>query len=142
MSALIKRAAGGLTVLESLWALYLVYSTSRVTCLLGCPGPMFSAVYSDAIVFLAAVLLIDGLLGLWGAHLAYSAGALLSAASLALLGYAAWAGLGYPNLLNEAYGAAVGAGISVIALGANLAAARSHGVLSEQANPMNLPVFG
>lgn len=145
MSALVKRAAGGLTVLDSLWVFYLVYAaeTVMINCPAnGCPGPNFGGAYLDIAFVLAAVLLVDGLLGLWGAQWAYSAGAVLSAVLLLMLGYEAWASMPYAYLANEAYMAAAGAGISALALVLNTVASRSRVGLSEQANPMNLPVFG
>ena len=91
---------------------------------------------------LAVVLLVVGALGLWGASVAYPAGAVFSAILLLLMGYAAYLDSGYPYLSTLVYQGAVGAAFAGVALVANVMGMRRSEGLSEQANPMNLPVFG
>ncbi|MDG7008727.1 MAG: hypothetical protein JRN06_10910 [Nitrososphaerota archaeon] len=143
MTSFRGRVAGGLTVLEAVWALYSYFGVGPNSCPLGgCPGPQLSPLYGDATIILAVIVLIDGAVGLWGAGLAYTAGAVLSAALLALTAYATWVDLGYPYLSGEVEGGVVGCSVALLALAGNILASRSQSGLSEQANPMNLPVFG
>jgi len=143
MTSARRKAAGVLTVLESAWAIYSTYAVVPTACPLnGCPGPALGPVFSWVLVALSIVLFADGVLGAWGASFAYLPGAILSAALLLLLGYSAWADSGFSYLAAETYEAAAGAAVAALAAGANLVAIRARSGLSEQANPMNLPVFG
>jgi hypothetical protein len=58
------------------------------------------------------------------------------------MGYSAWTDGAYQYLQGESQLAAVGAGFAAAALVLNVLGAVRKGGLSEQANPMNLPVFG
>ncbi len=139
-----RRVAGGLTVLEGGWALLLSWSWgSTVICVpsgsSGCNGPAMAPVLSQGALTLAVLLLLDGAIGVWGAKFAFYVGVALSAALLLAATYGAlnWGAdvlAGIPSW--------VGAGLATVGIAANAAAARTKGQLSEQANPMNLPVFG
>ncbi len=143
MTSAWRKAAGLLTVLESIWALYSVYTVTPAACsATGCPGPAFSPVFSWVLIALSVVIFVDGILGVWGASFAYVPGAILSATLLLLLGYWAWADSGFSYLATDMYDAAAGAALAALATAANLVAIRARSRLSEQANPMNLPVFG
>ena len=143
MTSVSKKVAGGLTVLEAVWAIYIQFAVTAVACPLnGCPGPQFSPLISQLALLLGVILLVDGLLGVWGSWFAFPTGALLSAILLLIMGYAAWADSGYAYLIAESNQALVGAGLAVLALVTNVLATRTKNRLSEQANPMNLPVFG
>jgi hypothetical protein len=153
MTSAIRRAAGGLLVLESAWSIYIQLvaapvfvqqAAAPVACSLNvCPGfNNFNPVYSQAILALAAILIIDGLLGIWGSWFSYPIGASLSGILFAVMGYSALISSGYAYLVGEYYQTVSGAGLASLALIVNLIAWRSKNVLAEQANPMNLPVFG
>lgn len=142
MTSVIRKAAGGLSILEAIWVIYALYEAPLVGCSTPlCPGLSFNPLFPQIMIGLAAVLLVIGLIGIWGSWFAYPAGALFSAILLAAMGYSAWAEGGYTYIVGEYYQALIGA-LAAIALLVNLLAWRSRTVLSEQANPMNLPVFG
>jgi len=137
----IRRVAGGLTVLEGIWLFYANFAgpTVYVSCGVGCPVPQD---FLWLLLPLGVIILIIGLLGVWGASFAYPAGALLSGVVLVVTGYTVFTLAGfaaYTSVLNEA---AVDAAIAALAMLANALGIRARSRLSEQANPMNLPVFG
>ena len=138
MTSGIRRAAGGLSILESVWLFYLQFVAAPLVCSIDLCGQPIHA--SPALTGLAVILLLDGLIGIWGTWVAYPAGALLSAILLFAMGYYAWVLGGYEYLVD--YFPLVGVGLAAIGLLVNLVAWRTKYSLSEQANPMNLPVFG
>ena len=145
MTSGIRRAAGALSILQSLWAIYTVYEAQLIVCSTNlCPGPPFNSLYSEVflIELAAIILLLVGLIGIWGYWLAYPAGALLSAMFLLAMGFSAWIEISYAYPVHEAYLSIVGAGLAAIGLLLNIVAWRAKYALSEQSNPMNLPVFG
>ena len=143
MTSSIRRAAGGLTVVEGLFAFYTIFESAPLSCPSnGCPLPQVSWPVGDVVTGLAVVLLVVGALGAWGASVAYPGGAFFSGVFLLILGYMVYLDSGYPYLSNLVYQGAFGAVLAAAALGANVLGTRSRGGLSEQANPMNLPVFG
>lgn len=144
MTSAIRRVAGGLTFIEGAWAAYVagVQLTTPIVCPAdGCAGPHFVWLW-QVVIGLAALLVIDGALGFWGVSASYWAGAALSAVLSFLMAYAAWASYGYPYLSGTMVEAAVGAVLGGVGLAANVLGARARSGLPEQANPMNLPVFG
>jgi len=137
----IRRVAGGLTVLEGIWLFYAYFAgpTVYVSCGLGCQVPQD---YLWLLLPLGVIILIVGLLGVWGASFAYLAATVLSAIVLVVTGYTVFTLAGfaaYTSILNEA---AVVAALAAVTMLANAFAIRAKTRLSEQANPMNLPVFG
>ena len=145
MTSAIGRAAGLLTFVEGVWSAYFVsvlLSTPIVCPAGGCAGPHLIGLYWEVVIGLAALLVIDGALGFWGLAAAYRAGAALSAGMFLLMAYAVWASYGYPYLAGTSYGAGAGALLGGLGLAANVLGTRARSGLSEQANPMNLPVFG
>ena len=143
MTSLARRVAGILTVLEGLFAFYTLYENVPISCpSSACPLPQVSWPVNDVVMGLAVVLLVVGALGVWGASVAYPAGALFSVILLLIMGYAAYLDSGYPYLATLMYQGVSGAVLAAIALGANIVGMRGRGGLPEQANPMNLPVFG
>ena len=144
MTSGIRRAAGGLLIVEAVWVFYAqIVAVPVFACPSnGCPGPGFNPVYSQALLVFAAILIVDGLIGIWGSWFAYPAGALLSMILLLVMGYSAWIDVGYTYLVGLFSQDLVGAALAGIALLVNLVAWRTKYALSEQANPMNLPVFG
>ena len=143
MTSATRRAAGVLTILEGFFAFYTLYENVPISCPSNsCPLPQVSWPVNDVVMGLAVVLLVVGALGVWGASVAYSAGAMFSAILLGLMGYAAYLDSGYPYLSTLTYQGVVGAAFAAVALVANVMGMRRSEGLSEQANPMNLPVFG
>jgi hypothetical protein len=142
MTSGIRRAAGGLSILESVWLVYTQFVAAPPVCSLNLCGQQFNPVYSPALIGLAVILLVDGLIGIWDSWVAYPAGVLLSAILLFAMGYSAWIQSGYTYLVDQYYQDLIGAALAAIGLLVNLVAWRAKYALSEQANPMNLPVFG
>ncbi|MDG6900802.1 MAG: hypothetical protein JRM80_02410 [Nitrososphaerota archaeon] len=140
MTSFARRAAGWVTILEALWLLYAYFdAVPPVGAHIG-PVP-FIPTYSVAALVLAIITLADGALGVWGASFAHMAGAVLSGAVLLVTGATVVIASGdaYPSAGSDAL---VGVAFALVALVFNLQAMRSKGGISEQANPMNLPVFG
>jgi hypothetical protein len=139
----IRKIAGALTILESFWAAYIQIQDVAVSCPAGgCPWPSPYLLHTWESLLLVVVLLAVGVLGFWGASFAYPVGAALSGVMLLIMGYSAWTDGAYLYLQGESQLAAVGAGFAAAALVLNVLGAVRKGGLSEQANPMNLPVFG
>ena len=140
---MIRRAAGGLTVLESIWLLYASYDAPMTSCLYSaCPAQPFIPLYSLAAPALAVALLAVGAVEIWGASFSYVAGGALSAAALFVTGWTVVViyGHGYAPTFSD--DAMIGVAFALVALLINIGAIRSKSNISEQANPMNLPVFG
>ena len=143
MTSLVRRAAGGLTVLESVWLLYAYYDAPTTSCLsTTCQGQTFIPLYSLATPALAVALVVVGALALWGASFSYVAGGVLSAASLLVMGYTVAVVFGHGYVSTVSDDAIIGVAFALVALLVNIEAMKSKGGISEQANPMNLPVFG
>lgn len=142
MTSRVGRIAGVSTILEAAWVLYLeataVPRSSPGTALTGFNLP---PLFAQAIIALAFVLLADGLIGLWGARFAFTAGAVLSAALLLMVGFRYWVESGY-QYQSASAGDIVAVVLAAVGAIANVMAMRTKSRLSEQANPMNLPVFG
>jgi Na+/melibiose symporter-like transporter len=97
----------------------------------GCPVP----VLQGAFPIVGVVLFLDSLVCLFGLRSAFFIGGVLSAVIAAITLYN-WAG---------ASGGEVWASLVVVSLASvilDILAVRPRGQLKEQANPMNLPVFG
>ncbi|MDG6989189.1 MAG: hypothetical protein JRN21_07665 [Nitrososphaerota archaeon] len=144
MTSSIKKVAGGTTILESAFAIYTMWTWNALE---GCPSggcvaPQLGWAVPDLFVVLAFALLAVGALGFWGASVAYPAGAGLSAVFLALLGYLVYLYAGYPSLGGAFYQYTFGAVLAALGVGLNLLGLKDRSTISEQANPMNLPVFG
>ena len=145
MTSIVRRAAGGLLILEAIWVIYTLYEAPLIVCSTSpCPTPPFNPLYSEAfLIELAAIILLAvGLIGIWGYWLAYPAGALLSAMFILAMGFSGWIEITYSYPVAGAYLSIAGAALATIALFVNLVAWRAKYALSEQANPMNLTVFG
>jgi len=143
VTSMVRRVAGGLTVLESVWLLYAFYDAPTSLChSTACPSQQFIPLYSWATPALALALLAVGAVGIWGASFSYGAGAVLSTAALVVTAYtvAVVFGQGYaPTVSNDAI---IGVAFALVALLVNIDAMRSKSGILEEANPMNLPVFG
>ncbi len=148
MTSTVRRVAGGLTVVEALWMLYSYNDTAGM--FIGCPVGSGSCIGNPSIVpthlvltlAVAAALVASGALGIWGASFAFPAGGVLSAVALVLNGYAVYATHPYGYLSAATDDALIGVAFALVALLVNFQAIRTKSGLSEQANPMNLPVFG
>lgn len=144
MTSYIKKVAGGTTILESAFAIYTtwIWNSPGGCPSGGCVAPQLGWAVPGLVVVLAFALLAVGAFGFWGASIAYPVGAGLSAVFLALLGYLAYLYVGYPSLGGVFYHYALGVVLAALGIGLNLLGLRDRNALSEQANPMNLPVFG
>lgn len=130
-------------MLEAIWLLFGNLAGPQVVGTAcpgsGCPIPQ---VYLWTLLPLGAVTLAAGVLGFWGASLAYPVSAALSAAALLVTADAIFALSGYSAFSAVSSEAAVGAALAIAAIIGNALGFRAKSTLSEQANPMNLPVFG
>jgi hypothetical protein len=143
MTSLVRRTAGGLTVLESVWLLYAYFDSGAavVNCVFCLNIPAFIPMHSILTPVLVGLLLVVGAFGIWGASFSYLAGALLSGVTILITGFTV-------AILNDGYlstvsnDAIIGLAFGLVGLLANIDGIRSKSKLSEQANPMNLPVFG
>jgi membrane protein implicated in regulation of membrane protease activity len=112
-----RLAAGILAVADAALGAYLGYSF---------PSP------GRVLLWISVLLLVVSLLCLYGVHFAFLGGAVLS---ILLPGLATLTKI--PTALQLAFLV-----LSLLAMAMNILAYRSTTHLSEQANPMNLPVFG
>jgi len=143
VTSFVRGVAGALTVVEALWMFYAYFDSPKTvaSCLNSCPYPG-SIVPNDIIPGLAVVILLVGALGVWGASPSYLLGAALSAAALLLMGYTVAVTSGDVLVSNVTNDALVGVAFALVALIVDFQAMRMKSRISEQANPMNLPVFG
>ena len=143
MTSLIKRVAGTLLILEGVWMLYSYQAQVSTPCSINvCPGPQFTSFFPNLLLGLAIALLIVGAFALWGASVAFPAGGVLSVALVLAMGYAAWTDTMFYYLAGLTLQGVIGAVLGAIGAVANIMAMRARDKISEQANPMNLPVFG
>jgi hypothetical protein len=150
MTSQLRRLAGAVTIVEALWVVYLSLTPrpALLLCPSGCPPLSFSATPAFHMLTLAlvALLVVDGVMGVWGAWFAYPAGALFSATNALLMGYLYWvdgpSGSQGQYMASYAELELVAGILALVGLAINLVAMRHQSRLSEQANPMNLPVFG
>ncbi len=112
-------AAGVLGLADSVFGIYLGYTSSTSSGL-------------TYVLWLSVILLADSLLCLYGVHHAFLVAAVLSAIILAVGSLAALTDVAHLALIL----------VSLASVAANLIAFRATPRLSEQAHPMNLPVFG
>jgi membrane protein implicated in regulation of membrane protease activity len=118
-----RLTAGVLALADSLLGIFLGYVS---------PPSSVSGALITTLFWSSIVLLVVSLLCLYGVHYAFLAAAVLSAA------LAIEAPLTQPSMALEAGLFA----FSIISMVANILAFRAVSQLSEQVNPMNLPVFG
>ena len=120
----LRVSAGLVALVDSVLALYLSEFTSF-------PGT--NAFFQATLLWAGAFLLVDSLLCIYGVHYAFMVAVLLTAV------LSADSPLGLSGNALEEFALL---GLSLLGLITNAFAYRSHTPLSEQANPMNLPVFG
>lgn len=120
----LKMSAGLVALVDSVLGLYFSSFGSFKSSMGG---------FQQGLLWVSAFLLVDSLLCVYGVRYAFPVAAVLSAAVVAdaLLLFPAF---DYQELAVLT--------LSLIALALSLLAFRSTSQLSEQANPMNLPVFG
>ena len=123
MNAL-KLAAGAVSLLDAILGIYVSFTGTFSSAYGGLPILLF---------WVSIVLLVASLPCIYGVHYAFPVAALLSTI-LAVDSPIVLSG----SLLEEV-GVTV---LSLVAIGMDILAFRSASTLSEQANPMNLPVFG
>ena len=120
------------------WAVYIAESVLNRAYLCpidGCPPSTFAYVpYAWAVVLVGGVLIIDSLISFAGIRATFILGAVLSVAVLAIVAiqWGTYSGID----------ASVALALSLFAVVADFVASRPVRGLSEQTNPMNLPVFG
>lgn len=117
---LLKRAASGLALLDSLLVIYVFYALG-------------TGALSLALTVIGALLLVDSGLCFYGLGAAFYGVTILSLLIIvaSFLGGETFAGL--PGLV---------LGLSAVTVVVSAVAARSESTMAEQGNPMNLPVFG
>ena len=146
MTSSLMRAAGIVVLIEGVWAFHVAltdYLTVTTPCpVSGCPGAAVGGPFGDIFLLLGTLLVLDGVVGAWGASFAYRGGAGLSVVFLAGMAYVAWADAAYSYLSYAGRDAEIGVATAVVAAVISFMATRARGGISEQANPMNLPVFG
>ena len=131
--ALVQRAATAVNLLVGLWAIAVawMFGPAYACPSGGCPVPILQG----AVPIVGIVLVLDALVCFVGLRSAFVAGGVLSAVVAAVTALD-WSGQG---------GVGAWAGLVVLSLASvvlDFLAFRHRGQLGEQANPMNLPVFG
>jgi hypothetical protein len=120
----LKVVAGVLALADSLLGIYLSFTSTFSTVNAALPIVLFWA---------SVLLLVDSPICIYGVHYAFPVAGFLSVV-LAAVAPLVMSGSPLRELLLMA--------LSIVSLGADMLAFRSKSTLSEQANPMNLPVFG
>ena len=116
-----RLAAGILSVAASILGLYLGL------------GSATSGLSADLLIGLSAILLVDSLVCLYGVRYAFLIAAVLAVA------LPADAILALPSMIAPQLSVLV---LSVLCVAASIVTFRTKSQMSEQGNPMNLPVFG
>ena len=140
----IRLAGSVLSLLAGSWATFVAYyGTNSVapcppfsTCILVLPGggPFSPSALQGGLFIIGAILAIDALVSFAGIRVSFIVGSMLSTAVLAIIAIQ-W------GAYFETYSLAAVA-LSLLAVMADVVASRPAKALSEQSNPMNLPVFG
>ena len=133
----IRLAGSVLSLLAGSWASFVAYyGTNSVspclpfsTCIVELQGEMQGALF-----IVGAVLALDALVSFAGIRVSFIVGSVLSTVILAIIAFQ-WGT--YSD--TDAIAAIV---LSLLAVVADVVASRPARALSEQSNPMNLPVFG
>ncbi len=123
-------------LLNAVWAGYisLVAINTPTNCPEnGCPIPLFTFLPTVLLV-VAIILIIDAGVCFIGFKAGFTIGAILSAATIVLVG-AQWGRFGN-------FGASVSVALSIIALVLDFISSRSGKRIPEESHPLNLPVFG
>jgi hypothetical protein len=141
----IRLARSVLSLLAGSWATFVAYyGTNSVspclpfsTCIVelqGAPTAVSPSELQGALFIVGAVLALDALVSFAGIRVSFIVGSVLSTVILAIVAVQ-WGT--YSD--NDALAAVA---LSVLAVVADVVASRPAKALSEQSNPMNLPVFG
>jgi hypothetical protein len=141
----IRLAGSALSLLAGGWATFVAYyGTNSVspcppfsTCILelqGSFGPLSPSELQGALFVVGAILAIDALVSFADIRSSFIVGSVLSTAVLAIIALQ-W------GAYSDAYSMAAVV-LASLAVVADFVASRPAKALSEQSNPMNLPVFG
>ncbi|MDE1858585.1 MAG: hypothetical protein KGI26_05940 [Thaumarchaeota archaeon] len=130
---LVQRAATAVNLLVGLWAVVAAWGLGPAYA---CPsGGCTVPILQEAVPIAGVLLILDALVCFVGLRSAFVAGGVLSAVVAAFTAFN-WSGQGSVGIW---------AGLLVLSLASvvlDFLAFRHRGQLGEQANPMNLPVFG
>jgi hypothetical protein len=141
----IRLAGSVLSLFAGCWAAFVAYyGTNSVspclpfsTCIVelqGGAGPLSPSELQGALFIVGAILALDALVSFAGIRVSFIVGSVLSTVVLAIIAIQ-WGA--YSD--TYALGAVV---LALLAVVADVVASRPARALSEQSNPMNLPVFG
>jgi hypothetical protein len=141
----IRLAGSVLSLLAGGWATFVAYYGTNSfapclpfsTCIVVLPGgfgPLSPSELQGALFIVGAILAIDSLVSFAGVRASFIVGSVLSTAVLAIIA------IQWGAYLDSYSMAAVV--LSLLAVVADFVASRPARALSEQSNPMNLPVFG
>jgi hypothetical protein len=141
----IRLAGSALSLVNGSWAAFVAYygANSISNCppfsqcileLQGGSGPLSPSELQGALFIVGAILVLDSLVSFVGIRMSYILSAVLSVVVLAIvaLQWGTYAGA-------DSAAAVV---LSLLAIAASAVASRPVREMSEQTNPMNLPVFG
>jgi len=144
MPSPVRIAGSVLSLLAGAWTTFVAYyGTNSIspcppfsTCILelGSAGPLSPSDLQGLLFVAGAVLAIDALISFAGMRAAFILGSVLSTAVLAILAVQ-WGAY----FVNDSLAALV---LALLAVVVDSVASRPTKGLSEQSNPMNLPVFG
>jgi hypothetical protein len=140
----IRLAGSVLSLLAGCWAAFVAYYGTNIvscppfsTCIVelgGSFGPLSPSELQGALFIAGAILALDALVSFAGVRMSFILGSVLSTVILAIIAIQ-WGT--YSD--NDAFAAIA---LSLLAVLADVVASRPAKALSEQSNPMNLPVFG
>jgi hypothetical protein len=139
----IRLAGSVLSLVGGSWAAFVAYYGANVvscapfsTCILeqGGSGPLSASQLQEALFVIGAFLALDALVSFVGVRASFILGAALSAAALVVVAVQ-WG-------TYSATDSSVAVVLSLLSVVADVVASRPARGMSEQTNPMNLPVFG
>lgn len=136
MSTPIRLAGSVLTLFSGAWAAYVAYygTTFVTSCSFFSNCVLELSQLQAALFVVGAFLALDALVSFVGVRASFILGGVLSAAVLVIVA-AQWG-------TYSATDSAVALTLSLLAVVADAVASRPVKAISEQTNPMNLPVFG
>lgn len=145
MPSPVRIAGSVLSLLAGIWAAFVAYyGTNSLfpcqpfsTCILqlrGSSGPLSSSELQALLFIVGAILALDALVSFAGIRVTFVIGSVLATVILAILALQ-WG----DYFVNYSIAALV---LSLLAVVVDSVASRPSRALSEQNNPMNLPVFG
>lgn len=141
----IRLAGSVLSLLAGCWAAFVAYYGTNLvscppfsTCILelqgGGAGPLSPSELQGALFIVGAILALDALVSFAGIRVSFLVGSVLATVVLLIIAIQ-WGTYSDSDAL-------VAVVLSLLAVVADVVASRPAKALSEQSNPMNLPVFG